>query len=209
MHIKSAMFTENHSLFFGYPKHRFFSHITVLVKLIYVCYLYYMAVHIVIDGYNLIGTSTFSNKSTIDLEDTREELIQKLIIYKRLKSCKITVVFDGKGSGNLNRNKMNNKGIEVIFSRDGEEADQILKEMAKTERQGMILVSSDRAVISVAESYGAVAIPSDEFQDLLSMAIYADMKGVTEESDEPSNKKGNPKKLPKKERQRLKKINKL
>lgn len=171
-----------------------------------------MAVHLVIDGYNLIGAMTIHDNAKMDLEDVREELIKRLMAYKRLKGCRITVVFDGKGSGNFYRTRMNQGGIEIIFSKDGEEADQILKEMATTERHGMTLVTSDRAVISFAEACGAVAIPSEEFDSILSMAMYSHIKGVTDEDEEgdmPTKKSGNPKKLSKQERKRLQRIKKL
>jgi len=167
-----------------------------------------MAVHLVIDGYNLIGSM---NYTATNLEDTREELIKRLMAYKRLKGCSITIVFDGKGSGSFYRTRTNQGGIEIIFSRDGEEADQILKEMAKTERHGMTLVTSDRAVVSFAEACGAVAVPSDEFNGILSMAIYSDMKGaiIDDREDMPARKTGNPRRLSKQERKRLQRIKKL
>lgn len=171
-----------------------------------------MAVHLVIDGYNLIGAMTIPDHVKMDLEDVREELIKRLLAYKRLKGCKITVVFDGKGSGSFYRARMNQGGVEIIFSKDGEEADQILKEMAKTERHGMTLVTSDRAVVSFAEACGAVAIPSGEFDAILSLSIYSDMKGVTdedEEEDTSTKKSGNPRKPSKQERKRLQRIKKL
>lgn len=171
-----------------------------------------MAIHLVIDGYNLTAVVTTPGINAMDLEGTREELIKRLSVYKRIKRHKITVVFDGKKSGNFYRAKMNQGGIEIIFSKDGEEADQILKEMAKAERQNLTLVTSDRAVVSFAEACGTVAIPSDEFNEILSTALYSDIKGVVDEDDEEtalSNKSGNPRKLSKQERKRLQRIKKL
>ncbi len=147
-----------------------------------------------------------------DLEGTREELIKRLLAYKRLKGHRITIVFDGKKSGSLSRTRMNQSGLEVIFSKDGEEADQILKEMAKRERHGITIVTSDRAVASFAEAHDAVAIPSDEFEAMLDMAIYSDIKGVTDEDEEEgasTKKSGNPRKASKQERKRLQRIKKL
>lgn len=171
-----------------------------------------MAIHLAIDGYNLTGVMTMPGAMATDLEGTREELIKRLLAYKRLKGHRITVVFDGKKSGSFYRARINQSGIEVIFSKDGEEADQILKEMAKKERYGITIVTSDRAVASFAEAHGAVAIPSDEFDVILSLAIYSDMKGVTdedEEEDTSTKKSGNPRKASKQERKRLQRIKKL
>lgn len=176
-----------------------------------ICYFKVMALHLAIDGYNLTGVMTMPGQIARDLEGTREELIKRLQAYKRLKGHRITIVFDGKRSGNFSRARVNQGGIEVIFSKDGEEADQILKEMAKKERHGITIVTSDRAIASFAEAHGSVTIPSDEFDAILSMAIYSDMKGVTDDDEEDTfiKKSGNPRRPSKQERKRLQKIKKL
>lgn len=169
-----------------------------------------MAMHIVIDGYNLTALMASPNNTALDLESTRNELIKRLQAYKRLKGHKITVVFDGKKSGSLYRARTNQGGIEIIFSKDGEEADEILKEMAKTERQNMTLITSDRSVARFAETCGAVTISSQEFDNILSSAQYYTMKGISDEEDEGVfTKTGNPRKPSKKERKRLQRIKKL
>ena len=178
-------------------------------KPFYICYFKEMAIHLVIDGYNLTGVM---NYTATDLEGTREELITRLQAYKRIKGHRITVIFDGKKSGSFYRARMNQGGIEIIFSKEGEEADQILREMAKKERQSMILVTSDRAVASYAEAQGTVTMPSDEFDSVLSMAMYHDMKGTEEEGEGEAiqtKKSGNPRKPSKQERKRLQRIKKL
>src|SRR3989344_3702693 len=96
-----------------------YQYIKGVENLLPICYFNNMAMHLVIDGYNLIGAMT--DLAGMDLEGIREELITRLLAYKRLKKHRITVVFDGKRSGNLSRSSMNQKGIEVIFSREGDE----------------------------------------------------------------------------------------
>ncbi|MBI5327794.1 MAG: NYN domain-containing protein [Deltaproteobacteria bacterium] len=171
-----------------------------------------MAIHLVIDGYNLTGVMTMPGQAAMDLEGIREELIKRLQAYKRIKGHRITVVFDGKKSGNFYRARANQGGIEVIFSKDGEEADQILREMAKSEESSMTLITSDRAVASFAEAHNVVTMSSGEFDAILSMAIYSDIKGIVdegEENDMPTKKSGNPRKLSKQERKRFQRIKKL
>ncbi|MBI5874495.1 MAG: NYN domain-containing protein [Deltaproteobacteria bacterium] len=181
-------------------------------NLFHICYFGTMALHLAIDGYNLTGVMTMPGQIATDLEGTREELIKRLQAYKRLKGHRITIVFDGKRSGSFSRARMNQGGIEIVFSKDGEEADQILKEMAKKERHGITIVTSDRAIASFAEAHGSVTIPSDEFDAICAMAIYSDMKGVIdedEEEDTSTKKSGNPRKASKQERKRLQRIKKL
>ena len=177
-----------------------------------ICYFKIMEINVVIDGYTLTGVMTMPDHTAKDLEGTREELIKRLQAYKRIKGHRITVIFDGKKSGSFYRARMNQGGIEIIFSKEGEEADQILREMAKKERHSMILVTSDRAVASYAEAQGTVTMPSDEFDSVLSMAMYHDMKGAEEDGEIEAiqtKKSGNPRKPSKQERKRLQRIKKL
>jgi predicted RNA-binding protein with PIN domain len=179
-----------------------------------------MSVRIAIDGYNLVGISSGMG-GRCDIEEARTRLIQRLADYKKIKSSKtksvfkITVVFDGTGSGNLDRNRELVSGIEVIFSRSGEQADLVLKEMARNKREGLTLVTSDRDVANYASNHGVVVLSSEEFDRLLEMGVYENMKGVDieEEEDMPgyrtSAKKGPARRLSKEERRKLKRIKKL
>ncbi|MFQ5586421.1 MAG: NYN domain-containing protein [Thermodesulfobacteriota bacterium] len=178
-----------------------------------------MSLRLAIDGYNLIGASYGMEMLHRDIEGVREMLIKRLTEYRRIKSkesaLRITVVFDGTGSGRLSRSRETVSGIEVVFSRSGEQADLILKEMAKNMREGLTLVTSDRDVADYAKWQESVVISSEEFNDLLEMAAYADMKGVEMEDEEemPSGvggaKKGPARRLSKEERKKRKRLKKL
>ena len=55
-----------------------------------------MALHLIIDGYNIIRQSPeLLSKESQDLRWGREALLEKLAAYRRLKKHPITVVFDG------------------------------------------------------------------------------------------------------------------
>ena len=168
-----------------------------------------MALHLVIDGYNLLGAS--SHDAFRDIEAERERLIAALAAYKRLKRVKLTAVFDGTSSKRLTRSREMRSGIEVIFSRDGEEADRILKDLAREKKGSVTIVTSDRDVASYAESNGAVTVGSDEFRRLLDLALYEDMKGVKTEDEEEGarDKKGPSRKEPKALRRKMNRLKKL
>ena len=178
-----------------------------------------MALRLVIDGYNYICASmglSGSHPGRMDPTVERDALIEKLLTYKKVKRAKITVVFDGGRSGNIYRSRGTHKGIEIEYSRSGEEADDIIKEMAKAQGQGLTIVTSDRELGSYCEAHGAVIIRSGEFYDRLNQALYADTKGVEEEdgdgqtpSDAGGKRKGPARKLSKKEREKRKKLKKL
>lgn len=166
-----------------------------------------MSLHLVIDGYNLIGVNAGLN----DIEAQRETLIGSLAAYKRLKRVKVTVVFDGTRSKRLTGSKETRSGVEVIFSRDGQEADEVIKNFARTKGEGLTIVTSDRDVSSYARAHRAVVVSSNEFRDLLDMALYEDLKGVSPEDEENGqhDKKGPSKRPPKSERKKMNRLKKL
>ncbi|MBI5560618.1 MAG: NYN domain-containing protein [Deltaproteobacteria bacterium] len=166
--------------------------------------------HIVIDGYNLIGALSAMGASVRDIEAERENLIERLKSYKRLRGARITVVFDGTAGYGLGRTKENKGGIEVIFSRAGETADTVLKEYAGKMREGLTLITSDRDVASFAEKCGAVVVSSGEFVERLESAEYTELKGVEEdEGSAQQPKKGQARRPPKKERLKMRRLKKL
>lgn len=162
--------------------------------------------HIVIDGYNLIG---IQGKMWADLEPQRERLISDLEKYQRLKGNTITVVYDGWKSGLPVEREERIGGIRVIFTRVGEKADQVIKRLASQMGNSCVIVSSDREVSSYARSQGALTMSSGEFDERLKLAVI--MSGPGEEKDEddeivPVQKKGNPRRLPKSERRRRQRL---
>ena len=173
-----------------------------------------MSIHIIIDGYNLIRQS--SSLSMLDQQDiqlARESLIDLLAAYKKMKRHPITVVFDGTSAPQFSPNHDQQKGIKIIFSRTGESADEVIKRMARKEREKALVVSSDRDVVDSAASQGAATISSSRFESKLAMSgdAYAFGAGRDEyEGWQPSTKKKGPsKRLSKKQRRNRVKTRKL
>ncbi len=174
-----------------------------------------MAIHIIIDGYNLIRQSP--ELSALDIEDLqlgREALVDMLVAYKRLKPHKITVVFDGTAAPSLYGNRDRTKGIGLRFSHGGESADDVIRRMARREKERALVVSSDREVMASAESAGAATMDSNAFENKVAMATYVSLKGG-EEPDEltgwqpTTRKKGPSRRLPKRKRRAKAKADKL
>jgi predicted RNA-binding protein with PIN domain len=173
-----------------------------------------LAIHIIIDGYNLIRQSPdLSRLDRRDLETGREALLDLLAGYKKIKAHRITVVFDGTRAPGLTPDRDRYKGIAVVFSRQGETADTVIKRMADREKEGALVVSSDREVTRYAQSRGTAIIDSPAFEEKLQMAVYLEMKGFDEEPDsgwEPTTRKKGPRRrLSKKARRSRSKIRKL
>jgi hypothetical protein len=138
---------------------------------------------IAIDGYNFIKQSPDLRRlEQIELQKAREGLIERLAQYKRLKGHAITVVFDGGPQGTLAGNRERSRGIEIIFSKPGEKADDVLKRLAAEKRGGITIVTSDREVALFAEKKGAIAIPVPDFAEKMEMARFYSLKGSETET---------------------------
>ena len=174
-----------------------------------------MAVHIIIDVYNLIRQSAeLSPLDRIDLQQGREALLELLAAYKKIKRHHITVVFDGTDAYSLYRQRDQVKGIKVLFSRRGETADTVIKRLAADEREGALVVSSDRDVATYAASQKAATMSSTDFMEKLIMASWSNEKGISPDEEmtgwkPTTRKKGPSRRLSKKERRNRQKTNKL
>ncbi len=174
-----------------------------------------MALYIIIDGYNLIRQSnTLRNIDQQDIQRGREALIDLLASYKRIKGHRITVVFDGTDAGTFSQSKDQIKGIDIRFSRIGEQADAVIKRLATRFREKALVVTSDRDVADFAALKEATPISSPEFEERLAMAAYSETKGTDDIQKESgwnptTRKKGPQRRLSKKDRRRKVKLHKL
>ena len=173
-----------------------------------------MALHIIIDGYNLIRQS--ASLSRLDQQDIllgREALVDMLAAYRKMKPHPITVVFDGQQSPPFAVQRHRQKGISVRFSPSGRSADDVIKRMACQEREKALVVSSDREVVDFAASCGAATIDAQQFEVKIELATHFD--GDYGEIDHDSGwtpstkKKGPARRLSKKQRRNRMKIKKL
>lgn len=159
--------------------------------------------HLIIDGYNLLHvTRSLTQLSSVELQLERDQLINQVSVYRQLKSYEITVVFDGWQGGWSTERKERKKGIEVIFSKLGEKADEVIKRLVKEKGSGAIVVTSDREVSKYAERMAAAVIPSDQFKERMERTDLKIEKVFEEEVEEErsSKTKGPSRRLSKKER---------
>jgi predicted RNA-binding protein with PIN domain len=141
---------------------------------------------IAIDGYNFIKQSPQLRRlEPRGLQKAREGLIERLAEYKRLKGHAITVVYDGGAQGTLAEQRERSRGIEIIFSRPGEKADDVLKRLSAEKREGITVVTSDREVALFAEKKGAIAIPVSDFAEKMERAKREVWKGSDREPSSP------------------------
>ncbi|MEW6108171.1 MAG: NYN domain-containing protein [Nitrospirota bacterium] len=151
--------------------------------------------YIIIDGYNLIG---IYHK---DLSGQRDALINSMIKYRKIKGHEIIIVFDGWKTGSNKEEHIGAGGIKVIYSKLGEKADSVIKRIISREKREWIVISSDRDITSYAWSSGSVPVPSEEFLSAVEKAGES-LSGEYElfEEEDAVERKGNPRKLSKKEK---------
>ena len=170
---------------------------------------------IALDGYNFIKQSPELRRlEQVELQKARQGLIELLVQYKRVKGHSIAVVFDGWQGGKAAGHRERVSGIEVIFSRPGEKADEVLKRLAGEKKEGIVVVTSDREITSFAEKKGAGVLSVSEFAEKMEMARFYALKGGREEetsSNRPvaPEKKGPSRRLSKSRRRVLTSAKKL
>jgi len=162
--------------------------------------------HIIVDGYNLIGSQTGLSGN---LEHKRSWLAQQLASYQRRKGHHITVVFDGWQSGWSHETIEKRDGVSIVYSRVGEKADTVIVRLARQRGGGSVVVTSDREVQRAVERFGSVALYAAEFSAMLQDAEVAFEVDEPEESERAAPKKGNPRRLSKTERKRRERLHKL
>lgn len=178
---------------------------------------------IIIDGYNLIRQSGFRHYEQKSLEEGRKALIRSLVEYQKKRKHAVTVVFDGWLGGSPNEERDRAGGVEIIYSRLGEKADEVIKRLAAKSGEEVAVVTSDRDIATCVTRRGHSVISSASFEDLLETASTTDgsqsfdvglrnRQTESEESDEvngKTKKKGPSHRLSKQKRAELAVFRKL
>lgn len=176
--------------------------------------------HIYIDGYNMIRQSIRLRRfERHSLEAGRTALIDWLAQYRTRKNHRITVVFDGWVSGGAREERDYSGGIGMIYSPKGVKADDVLKRIIASSDEEILVVSSDREIVSYAVRRGKAAMPSPEFESIVDRQLAkpeTDMAFGKEEEDDDDNdsgrfrhKKGPARRLSRAEKQARARIRKL
>lgn len=132
-----------------------------------------MALHLIIDGYNLIRQSPYlSSVELRDFQKGREALLERLVPYLGARGHRISVIFDGWKGGNGQETREQLSGIQVIYSRLGETADEVIKRMVGEERERAVVVTADSDIVAFAHKKKAAVISPHEFEGKLEQALY-------------------------------------
>lgn len=117
--------------------------------------------HIIIDGYNLIG---ILHKN---IEKAREDLIDNLINYRKIKNHEITVVFDAYNQRYNSEYSSFRGGVRIIYTKLGVTADEVIKRLISEVRREWVVITSDKDVAKYTWSMYSIPVPSDIFSNIL------------------------------------------
>jgi predicted RNA-binding protein with PIN domain len=113
-------------------------------------------VHLVIDGYNVTKTGY----GELSLADQRTRLIGSMAALAAQSGAEITVAFDGGAKPPVQPPAP--RGVRVLFSAADEIADDLIRRLVAGEPPGrpLVVVTSDRQVVTDTARNGAWAVPS-------------------------------------------------
>jgi hypothetical protein len=183
---------------------------------------------VIIDGYNFIFNSYFKiNVKSEKLQELRNNAIILLSRYYNVKKNKVIVVFDGYLTQESFESKYNIGNIEVIYSKRGEKADAVIMRIAENIRNSLVVTNDNEIKRYVEKLDNVSSISPEEFKIIINNIInegedegnYSNDYDFTYDEDDDcyngsersknTKKKGNPHKLSKKERLKMRKIKKL
>ena len=120
---------------------------------------------IIIDGYNLLPNLNIKGNT---FEQKRENMIAQLHDFTAVNPASVTVVFDGHHNPSMHRGNENHGGIRVIFSAQGELADDVIEGLIKGRKgraREYLIVSSDRRLQTYAEENSMKWMNSQKFAE--------------------------------------------
>lgn len=116
---------------------------------------------LLIDGHNVIGAGVLEDISLQD-ENDEERFVLRLRVWRSNYRGNVTVVFDRGIVGGTSR-ELSGGGVEVIFARNPQEADDWIRRRIQRRPQGLIVVTNDWALRKEAKLYDVETWQADEF----------------------------------------------
>jgi len=120
---------------------------------------------LLVDGYNVIGAWSVPRAEHLTIEEARDRLVHLIADYAGYSGEEVIVVFDGHYTDRPTRSRASVNGVEVVFTRHAESADNFIEaqcEQAPKWRQVRV-ATSDAVEQTVTLGRGAVRISSREF----------------------------------------------
>ena len=124
---------------------------------------------LLVDGYNVIGAWDVPQRENLSIEEARERLVHLIADYAGYSGEEVVVVFDGHYTGRATRSRAMVHGVEVVFTRHAESADNFIEaQCAAAPRWRQVRVATSDAIEqTVAMGRGATRVSAREFLLLL------------------------------------------
>jgi predicted RNA-binding protein with PIN domain len=132
-------------------------------------------VRILVDGYSLLHHwSELAPGKPRHSAAARQELIHVLTRYHDAAGTPVTVVFDGSQSEPGTKEKASSSEVEVLYSRAGQSADQMIERAAyRLKEYGEVLVvTDDFAERDTVMTFGAMASSCENFIRAVQTALH-------------------------------------
>lgn len=126
--------------------------------------------HLIVDGYNIIGAWPQFQRAGGDLSQARDQLIHILADYAGFTGCELHLVFDGYASTKKTTTIERQFGITVVYTRQHETADHYIERYVDTYLDGLPryahadirVATNDALEQSVILARGAVRLSATE-----------------------------------------------
>ena len=120
---------------------------------------------LLVDGYNVIGAWNVPKQEGLTIDEARERLVQLVADYAGYSGEEVIVVFDGHYTDRTTRSRTTMHGVEVIFTKHAESADNFIEAQcaAAPKWRQVRVATSDSIEQTVTMGRGAVRISSREF----------------------------------------------
>ena len=141
---------------------------------------------LLIDGHNLIGSGSIPDISLAD-EDDEAKLVARLRVWRSKAKDRMTVIFDHGITGGRSIG-LSGAGVNVIFARNPQDADELIRRRLRNAGKGLILISNDAELRRDAAAAEVEVWRSDEF--VQRMQTKARKKGTTSAIQEAAQEAG-------------------
>jgi predicted RNA-binding protein with PIN domain len=123
----------------------------------------------IVDGNNVMGQTPGWHR---DKAKSRLELLKRLAAFARLRSARLTVVFDGAPDREFPEASAF-KGVKILYAKRGSNADDRIVELVESSRdpRGITVVTSDRQLAFRVRPRGASVVRSGEFRKRMDAAL--------------------------------------
>jgi hypothetical protein len=130
---------------------------------------------ILIDGYSLLHSwPELAPREPRHSAAARDELLHVLRRYSDAIGTPVTVVFDGAGHRGSRSQNESDESVEVLFSRSGQTADQIIERVTHRMKPfgEVLVVTDDYAERDTVISMGGFASSCEQFVQTMQSALH-------------------------------------